>query len=67
MEAWCGVGYYRRQLRWVPRRISGRWYRMLMCVILPTDAGVFILAWKIPWTEEPGGYGPWGHNRVGYY
>ena len=19
-----------------------------------------ILAWKVPWTEEPGGYGPWG-------
>ena len=19
-----------------------------------------ILAWKIPWTEEPGGYSPWG-------
>ena len=18
------------------------------------------LAWKIPWTEEPGGYSPWG-------
>ena len=18
-----------------------------------------ILAWRIPWTEEPGGYGPW--------
>ena len=24
-----------------------------------------ILAWRIPWTEEPGGlYGPWGHRRV---
>ena len=19
-----------------------------------------ILAWRIPWTEEPGGYSPWG-------
>ena len=19
-----------------------------------------ILAWRTPWTEEPGGYGPWG-------
>ena len=19
-----------------------------------------ILAWRIPWTEEPAGYGPWG-------
>ena len=19
-----------------------------------------LLAWRIPWTEEPGGYGPWG-------
>ena len=26
-----------------------------------------ILAWEIPWTEEPGGlYSPWGHKRVGY-
>ena len=25
-----------------------------------------ILAWEIPWTEEPGGlYSPWGHRRVG--
>ena len=21
-----------------------------------------ILAWEIPWTEEPGGYNPWGHK-----
>ena len=25
-----------------------------------------ILAWKIPWTEEPEGYSPWGHKRVGH-
>ena len=24
-----------------------------------------ILAWEIPWTEEPMGYSPWGH-RVGH-
>ena len=23
-----------------------------------------ILAWKIPWTEEPGGLQPMGHKRV---
>ena len=23
-----------------------------------------ILAWKIPWTEEPCGYGPWVCNSV---
>ena len=24
-----------------------------------------ILAWRIPWTEEPGGlYGPWGHEEL---
>ena len=23
-----------------------------------------ILAWGIPWTEEPGGLPPWGHKRV---
>ena len=22
-----------------------------------------MLAWKIPWTEEPGGYSPWGHKK----
>ena len=22
-----------------------------------------ILAWKIPWTEEPVGYSPWGGNK----
>ena len=24
-----------------------------------------ILAWRIPWTEEPGGYNPWGHKESG--
>ena len=23
-----------------------------------------ILAWEIPWTEEPGGYSPWGHKDL---
>ena len=22
------------------------------------------LAWRIPWTEEPGGYSPWGHKDL---
>ena len=22
-----------------------------------------LLAWRIPWTEEPGGYSPWGHQE----
>ena len=22
-----------------------------------------ILAWKIPWMAEPGGYSPWGHKE----
>jgi len=25
-----------------------------------------ILAWKIPWTEKPAGYGLWDHIRVGH-
>ena len=25
-----------------------------------------ILAWKIPWTEEPGGLQPMGSQRVGH-
>ena len=25
-----------------------------------------IFAWEIPWTEEPGRYGPWSHKRVGH-
>ena len=24
-----------------------------------------ILAWRILWIEESGGYSPWGHKRVG--
>ena len=24
-----------------------------------------ILAWRIPWTEAPGGYSPWGHKESG--
>ena len=24
------------------------------------------IAWRIPWTEEPGDYSPWGRKRVGY-
>ena len=23
-----------------------------------------ILAWRISWTEEPGGYSPWGHKEL---
>jgi len=23
-----------------------------------------ILAWEIPWTEEPGGLQPWGHKET---
>ena len=23
-----------------------------------------ILAWRIPWTVELGGYSPWGHNEL---
>ena len=25
-----------------------------------------ILAWRIPWTEEPGGYSPWGRKESGH-
>jgi len=25
-----------------------------------------ILAWEIPWTEEPGGLSSWGSKRVGH-
>ena len=24
-----------------------------------------VLAWETPWTEEPGGCGPWGHKESG--
>ena len=23
-----------------------------------------ILVWEIPWTEDPGGYSPWGRRKV---
>ena len=22
-----------------------------------------VLAWRLQWTEEPGGYSPWGHRE----
>lgn len=25
-----------------------------------------ILAWRIPWTEKPGGQSPWGRKRIRY-
>ena len=25
-----------------------------------------ILAWRIPWTEEPGGHSPWDHKELGH-
>ena len=28
-----------------------------------TATHVSFLAWRIPWTEEPGGYSPWGHKE----
>ena len=27
------------------------------------DAHSSILAWRIPWTEEPGGYSPWSRRE----
>ena len=26
------------------------------------EARSSVPAWRIPWTEEPGGYSPWGHR-----
>jgi len=23
-----------------------------------------VLAWRIPWTEDPGGYSPWDHKEL---
>ena len=31
-----------------------------------TATHLSILAWRIPWTEEPGGLQPLGSQRVGY-
>ena len=32
-----------------------------------TETHSSILAWEIPWTEEPGGLQPMGLQRVGHY
>ena len=29
---------------------------------MATDSS--ILGWRIPWTEEPGGYSPWGPKEL---
>ena len=31
---------------------------------MATDSN--ILAWRIPWTEEPGGLQSWGHRKAGH-
>ena len=35
---------------------------------VPLEKGITthssILAWRIPWTEEPGGYSPWDHTQL---
>ena len=31
---------------------------------MPTHSSV--LAWRIPWAEEPGGPSPWGRQTVGH-
>ena len=33
---------------------------------LPANAEDIILAWKIPWTEEPSRLQPMGSQRIGY-
>ena len=30
-----------------------------------TAAHSSVLVWRTPWTEEPGGYSPWGHRELG--
>ena len=30
---------------------------------LEEDLGIWILAWRIPWTENPVGYSPWGQKE----
>ena len=32
----------------------------------PLKKGMATRSWRIPWSEEPGGYSPWGHKRVGH-
>ena len=28
------------------------------------EARSSVLGWRIPWTEEPEGYSPWGHSQT---
>ena len=30
--------------------------------VMATHSSIF--AWRIPWTEESGGYSPWGHKEL---
>ena len=42
-------------------------HEMWVLVADPLEEGMAthstILAWRIPWTEEPGGYSPWGRKE----
>ena len=39
---------------------------IIVCFLLENEMATHssILAWEIPWTEEPGGLSSWGHKRV---
>ena len=61
----CGVaGQWGR--RWVSE--EGRWEVKMGLGRLEKEMAIYskILAWEIPWTEEPGGLQSMGLQRVGH-
>ena len=52
-----------------PPAMQGTWVRSLGREDpLEKEMGTHssILAWRIPWTKDPGGYHLWGFQRVGH-
>ena len=44
----------------LPMRETETWVQFLLLDGEGTGSPPSALAWRIPWTEEPGGYNPWG-------
>ena len=54
----------KRKMNMVLFRIFNMWYRYIMEKVMAPHSST--LAWKIPWTEEPGRLQPMGLRRVGH-
>ena len=58
--SWVGLPDLANKNKRLPSCISLGWEDPLEKEMAPHSS---LLAWRIPWTEEPGGLSPWGHKE----